>query len=232
MEAITRKPCDAVGIEVNKATGEEEQCSSGVKTPDYTTCPPSVSSVGSVDGKDAELHSPVTSPHSSTSGNVSDLSDSSFNISDFLGEKTDNLKKMSPKNETQGHNEGQGHIEKERQVNSIFTDGEAKENVQPLHLNSENYNNARVIQNKDENNPPQSDSQFTQGSAQSTAKRSQQSGESAKPAETYISLIAKVLLVSVYFHSLGDIALCLLKGTLTMDIVDTESYISHYDFTL
>ena len=185
MEAITSQPCNDARIEVNKVIREGDQCLSGIKKPEYTTCPPSVSSVGSVDGKDAELHSPVTSPHSSTSGNVSDLSDSSFNISDFLGEKTDDLKRLPPKTETQGHYEGQGNIEKQGKVSSVFTDDEAKQNVQPLHSNN-NYNDARRIPN------PESDSQLSQGSTQSTANPIQQNGESVKPAETYISLIAKV----------------------------------------
>ena len=149
-------------------------------------------SVGSVDGKDAELHSPVTSPHSNTSGNVSDLSDSSFNISDFLGEKTDNLKKMPPKDEAQGHDEGQGHLEKQGQVGRVFTNGEAKENVEPLNANNNSHNSKRRIVNKDEH-IPESVSQLNQGSNHSTASCSQQSGESTKPAETYISLIAKVI---------------------------------------
>ena len=101
---------------------------------------------------------------------------------------------MPPKNEAQGHDEGPGHIEKQGQVSSVFTDDETKENVQPPHSNSTNYNNERRIPNKDEH-CPQSGSHPSQGSAQSTAN--QQSGESAKPAETYISLIAKVILPSV-----------------------------------
>ena len=154
-----------------------------------------MSSVGSVDGKDAELHSPVTSPHSSTSGNVSDLSDSSFNISDFLGEKTDNLKKNLSKDDTQGHDAGQTHAEKQGQVRRAFTDDEAKENIQPL---NSNYSGARSVPSKDEH-VQDLGCQPNQSSKQSTASCSQQSGESAKPAETYISLIAKVILLSVYF---------------------------------
>ena len=194
----------------NKAIREEELCSS-----EYTTCPPSVISVGSVDGKDAELHSPVTSPHSSTSGNISDLSDSSFNISVFLGEKTDNSKKMPPKDETQGHDEDQGHLEKQGQVGLVFTNGEAKENVEPLNWNNNNNNSTRRIQNIDEH-IPESDSQLNQGSNHSSTSCSQQSGESTKPAETYISLIAKVIPISENFHSKGRITLRTLKGTLTV----------------
>ena len=105
---------------------------------------------------------------------------------------------MPPKDEAQGHDEGQSHLEKQGQVGQVFINGEAKENVEPLNWNNNSCNSTGGILNKDEH-IPESDSQLNQGSNHSVASCS---GESTKPAETYISLIAKVIKTLIcIFHS-------------------------------
>ena len=218
---------------------QEKDCHLQGTACDYPPYPPSVQSNGSVDGKDAELHSPVNSPHSSTSGNISDLSDSSFNMTDFITEKTVIQPRMPLKvvEQAEGQSHGQmGDIQNPTETTGFFSDAaecpqrlacnvqgqskgqslgqvvpngnhcedkvdrpnashktslnfeDMKENINPA---EQEIHSSEVQEEYEDISPPQS---HLSADSNISTTSSQRVEASAKPAETYISQIAKVYL--------------------------------------
>ena len=180
----------------NPIKADETDNNPPATTVDYLACPASVRSEGSEDGRDAHPHSPVNSPHSSTSGHISDLSDSSFNMSDLFIKQP-----CKPEGEVQGQTQSQtpDQMVANQNQSENNTDRPGVSDKQDLNLEDMKENikpkvyreNSDVVQDEFEEILPPA-SHLSLDSNISTTNSQQRNEESAKPGETYISLIAKV----------------------------------------